>query len=555
MSNDTLRILLIGSLFLTGYLLVLAWDADHSKNQNLTSADSAFSSSPPNKSSHPSNQDVPLAVLSPEHAGLAEDPNKTKQNTRLNVEIQTDTYKVWIDLHGGDLVRLELKQFPLTLKQPDNYVTLMESTDQHIYIAQSGLRSEQGPDRPSGRPFYKALSHKWFLTEQHLEVPLFWQSDDGVRVQKIYRFMRNNHKITLTFRVENNSSKVWTGALFTQIKRDRHIPESGAGASFGPRAYTGAAFTTDQERYLKVDFDDLDEQDFQAKVQGGWVAMLQHYFLVAWVPDAKTTNLYYGKSQKDNTYQVGFVGQTQQVEVGQTAVFEVQLYAGPKQQKALSELAENIDLTVDYGFLWWLSQPLFSLLQFFDQWVDNWGLAIIILTVLIKIVLYPLSAAAYRSMASMRRLAPELKRLQERYSEDRQQLSQEMMGLYRKNKVNPLGGCLPMLLQMPVFLALYWVLYESVELRQAPFILWITDLSVKDPWFVLPILMGGTMYLQQLLNPPVPDPIQARILKMMPLVFTVFFLFFPSGLVLYWLVNNVLSILQHYMVNRQYGVR
>lgn len=548
MNSDTLRILLIVSLFLTGYLLVLAWDADYNKKPH-----SDANNTPTNS---PKTQDVPFVTLPEESLVLAERPaSGTTQNTRPNIAVQTDTHKVWINLRGGDLVRLELEQFPLTLEQPEDHVVLMESAAQHTYVAQSGLRSEQGPDEHSGRPLYRTLKNNWALTDQHLEVPLFWESDDGVKVQKIYRFMRNSHQITLTFQVDNHSPTTWTGALFAQIKRDRHIPQSSSGTSFGPRAYTGAAFTTDNDRYLKVDFDDLDEGDFQAKVQGGWVAMLQHYFLVAWVPDAKTTHLYYGKSQQDGIYQVGFVGQTQRVESGQTAILEAQLYAGPKQQKALSKLADNIDLTVDYGFLWWLSQPLFALLQFFNQWVNNWGVAIIILTLLIKIVLYPLSAAAYRSMANMRRLAPELKRLQERYSEDRQQLSQEMMGLYRKNKVNPLGGCLPMLLQMPVFLALYWVLYESVELRQAPFVLWIADLSSKDPWFVLPILMGGTMYLQQLLNPPVPDPIQARILKMMPLVFTVFFLFFPSGLVLYWLVNNLLSILQQYLVNRQYEAR
>jgi YidC/Oxa1 family membrane protein insertase len=314
----------------------------------------------------------------------------------------------------------------------------------------------------------------------------------------------------------------------------------------------GAAFTTAESRYEKVDFDDLDDAPFSLSQAGGWLAMLQHYFLSAWVPSAGDQTLRYsGRALGDGTYVAEFVQPQVTVPAGTTADFEAVLYVGPKAQARLEALAPNLSLTVDYGFLWWIAVPLFQLLELLNHLVHNWGLAIILLTLTVKLLLYPLSAAAYRSMANMKKFAPEMRRLQELHSDNRQKLSEEMMALYKKEKINPMGGCLPMLLQMPVFLALYWVLYESVELRQAPFLFWIQDLAAIDPYFVLPLLMGATMYFQQTLNPPPPDPMQARVMKLMPVMFTVLFLFFPSGLVLYWLTNNVLSIAQQWWITRQ----
>lgn len=558
MSPDTQRFLLLGGVFAVGYLLVLAWDKDYSSapqhpDTPTTQHDSA---SPTHQT--PTTIDVPVIKTDPSPPATLNvtTPNFTSANQGPIglVEVETDSYRLWLDLTGGDLVDLQLKQYPISLDNPEVPITLLQRSANHTYIVQSGLRSEAGPDWYAARPQYTTRSTHWVLDDTHdeLRVPLVWRGQDGLEVTKTYIFTKNSHRIRLLFEINNQSKTNWSGNVFAQIKRDAKPPSLSTGVAFGPRAYIGAAFTTPEDRYLKIDFDDLEEQSFQASVQGGWVAMLQHYFLTAWVPPADSLNIYYGQKQSDGTYQVGFIGPTTTTTSGNQTTIELLLYVGPKLQSELSSLADNLDLTVDYGFLWWLSQPLFWLLKAIQSVVINWGVAIIILTTCIKIILYPLSAAAYRSMANMRRLAPKLKRIQERHAGDRQRLSQEMMGLYKKEKINPLGGCIPILLQMPVFLALYWVLYESVELRQAPFVFWITDLSTKDPWFVLPILMGGTMYVQQLLNPPIPDPMQARIIRMMPIIFTLFFLIFPSGLVLYWLTNNILSILQQHLANKKY---
>jgi YidC/Oxa1 family membrane protein insertase len=273
----------------------------------------------------------------------------------------------------------------------------------------------------------------------------------------------------------------------------------------------------------------VDDAPFEATVEGGWVALMQHYFLGAWVGDPDRSHRFYGRQGRDGLYRFGYTGPSVEIAPGSEAELSAQLYLGPKDQNRLAEVAENLKYTVDYGFLWWIAEPQFQVLSIFHALVGNWGLAIILLTLAVKLLLYPLSAAGYRSMANMRRVAPEMKRLQERHADDRQKLSQEMMALYQREKINPLGGCFPILIQMPVFLALYWVLFESVELRHAPFLLWIRDLAAMDPWFVLPVLMGGSMYLQQLFSPPPPDPTQARILKIMPFAFTFLFLFFPSG--------------------------
>jgi YidC/Oxa1 family membrane protein insertase len=350
------------------------------------------------------------------------------------------------------------------------------------------------------------------------------------------------------YRVRNLTDRSIKASMFAQIKRDANDPYGDSSFSLGPQPYLGAALTTQENRYEKLEFDDLDEGRYQSTQQGGWIAFLQHYFLSAWIANPDETNNYYGQRRNDGTYMVGFSGPLQEVSPGAIGEWSARFYAGPKDQKRLEEIAENLNLTVDYGFLWWLAVPLFYLLDWLHAFVGNWGVAIILLTVLVKLVLYPLSAHSYKSMANMRRVAPQMKRLQERHADDRQKLSQEMMALYKKESVNPLGGCLPMLLPMPIFIALYWVLFESVELRHAPFALWINDLAAMDPYFVLPLLMGGSMYLQQLLSPAVGDPMQVRMMRLMPVMFTVMFLFFPAGLVLYWLVNSVLSIAQQWYV-------
>jgi YidC/Oxa1 family membrane protein insertase len=434
------------------------------------------------------------------------------------------------------------------LSSPDIPYELLNVGSGRTYIAQSGLIGPDGLDSGSDRPLFVTSQPNYELTgEGTLEV-LFEAVHHNVDVQKKFVFTADEYLVDVSYRIENRLNRPFEASLFAQIKRDGEDPEGDESSGFGPRPYVGGALTTPDSRYQKIEFEDLDEEDFRASVTGGWIAFLQHYFLSAWIANEDDANTYYGRKRSDGTYIVGYTTPMQTVSAGSSGEWQTRFYAGPKDQKRLEEIADNLNLTVDYGFLWWLAVPLFSLLDWLHELVGNWGAAIILLTVMVKLVLYPLSQASYKSMANMRRVQPQMKRLQERYADDRQKLSQEMMGLYKKEKVNPLGGCLPMLLPMPIFIALYWVLFESVELRQAPFMLWIDDLAAMDPFFVLPLLMGGSMFLQQMISPMAGDPMQVRMMKMMPIMFTVLFLFFPAGLVLYWLVNSVLSIAQQWYV-------
>ena len=319
----------------------------------------------------------------------------------------------------------------------------------------------------------------------------------------------------------------------------------------GTSAYTGGAISSPEKRYEKITFDAMTEQPLSRDVQGGWVAMIQHYFVSAWVPGQQESNHLYTKALPDERFIIGLVEPTVQVPPGATGTLDAELYMGPKDQTRLEQIATGLDLTVDYGWLWFIAQPLFWLLKWFHHLVGNWGVAIILVTLLIKLAFYKLSATSYRSMANMRRMAPKMQDLKQRYAGDREKLNHAMMELYKKEKINPLGGCLPIVVQIPVFIALYWMLLESVELRQAPFFLWIHDLSVMDPYYVLPLLMGVSMFIQQRLNPAPPDPIQAKVMMALPFVFTVFFAFFPAGLVLYWFVNNLISIAQQWFITRR----
>ena len=467
------------------------------------------------------------------------------------VKVTTPTLQAWIDLLGGDIVRIQLPKFPLTKDRPDVPYLLLDNGRGHTYIAQSGLLGAEGLDSGGQRPLYRARSNELSLTgDGTLELELVAEQG-GFQITKTFVFSSDAYLVDVRYQLVNNSGGPVDVGLFAQIKRDDKEPYGESSFTLGPQPYLGAALTTGESRYEKLDFDDLDESDFRVSVEGGWIAFLQHYFLSAWIANPEETNRFYGQRRSDGTYIVGYTSPASNLSAGDTGQWQTRFYAGPKDQKQLEKIAPNLNLTVDYGFLWWLAVPLFYILDWFHSFVGNWGLSIILLTLLVKLVLYPLSAASYRSMANMRRVGPQMKRLQERHSDDRQKLSQEMMALYKKEGVNPLGGCLPMLLPMPIFLALYWVLFESVELRQAPFMLWIDDLAAMDPFFVLPLLMGASMYIQQLLSPAMGDPMQVKMMRLMPVMFTVLFLFFPSGLVLYWLVNNVLSIAQQWWIMRQ----
>ena len=555
------RILLLIGLAATGYLMILAWNDDFIKKPTASeysrpadpqplSAEGVMS--PPGSVVVAEQTDVPDASLI-----ATQDPGQTTsiaapETPGRLVKVATPELNVWIDRLGGDIVRVELPRFPVSLEAQDVPFVLLDHSAGHTYIGQSGLIGADGIDAGGQRPLYRTAAGEYRLEDDEpLQVELS-ATVGGQDVTKRYLFRPGDYLVDVDYTVKNNESHPIKASLFAQIKRDTKDPDGEGSFSLGPQPYVGAALTTDENRYEKLEFEDVeDDGTYRQVVTGGWMAFLQHYFLSAWVASEDESNNYYGQKRSDGTYVFGYTGPLKTVEPGGEGTWQTRFYAGPKDQKQLEEIAPNLNLTVDYGFLWWLAVPLFYLLDWLFSVSGNWGVAIILLTVLVKIVLYPLSAASYKSMANMRRVAPQMKRLQERHADDRQKLSQEMMNLYKKEKVNPLGGCLPMLLPMPIFIALYWVLFESVELRQAPFFLWIDDLAAMDPYFILPLLMGGSMYLTQVLSPAVGDPMQVRMMKMMPIMFTVLFLFFPAGLVLYWLVNNVLGVAQQWYVIRQ----
>ncbi len=462
------------------------------------------------------------------------------------VQVDTDVVQAQIDTRGGVIRSLKLKQYPTSLEQPDDWLELIHSQSDSAHILQSGLRNKSEL-APTHHSIFQVENANFELAEgqDELVVPMTWEKD-GIRVTKSYRFRRGDYLIQVDHLVENASDADWQGSQYRQIQRTRPLETSRL-----LYTYTGSVYYTDETKYEKVDFDDMEDSQLKLEAVGGWIAMIQHYFLSSWIPGQEETNLIYTISnirRSPSTYTIGMRSQNLVVPAGDSGQFSSQLFIGPKLTSRLEEIAPGLDLTVDYGVLTFLSKPLYWLLSWYHGFVNNWGVAIILLVFTVKALFYKLSETSYRSMAKMRKVSPRLKTLKERYGDDRQKMNQAMMELYKTEKINPMSGCLPILVQIPVFIALYWALLESVDLRQAPFVLWIEDLSVMDPYFVLPILMGISMVIQQKLNPPPPDPIQAKIMMALPFVFTVFFAFFPAGLVLYWVVNNVLSIAQQWVI-------
>lgn len=467
------------------------------------------------------------------------------------VTVETDVLKVTIDTLGGDIVRVALPQYPVSLQNKGQATVLLNRTDNHLYVAQSGLIGPHGTDTQRGRPAFIAANSSYSLADGKDEVVVDLVVEQGLTtVTKRFVFRRGDYLVDISYLIDNRSAESWQARMYGQIKRDAYNPNPGN--FLNPQPFLGAALTTTEKNYRKMSFGDLDDESIKTAKTGGWVAMVQHYFISAWVPDqTQQNNFEVFKQTGQETYLLRFTGPTQEIAPGTKGEIRSAFYVGPKDQYRLEKISPYLDLTVDYGWLWWMAKPLFFGLYFLHELFGNWGWSIILLTVFVKLLLFPLSAASYRSMARMRKLQPEMARLKEECGDDRQKLSQGMMELYKKEKVNPLGGCLPMLVQMPVFLALYWVLNESVELRQAPWLLWIQDLSVQDPWFVLPILNAACMYVLQTLQPAPPDPLQAKVLKFMPIGFSFFFMFFPAGLVLYWTVNSLLSIAQQWTITRK----
>ena len=478
-------------------------------------------------------------------------PSLASSKTRSElIEIQTDTLDVIIDTKGGDIVKVALPQYPQQLKTPDKPFILLNRAQNHTYLAQSGLVGPNGTDKSGSRPTFSTSQSRYTLAEadDKLVVDLYYE-EGGTNITKRFTFSRDSYLIDLEYLIDNQSENVWSAALYGQIKRDSHKPSN---EMIGMQPYVGAAITTLDENYKKISFGDLKDKTVEIDRVGGWVSLIQHYFVSAWIPDPESKAKYtLRKLKNQDIYLLSYTGTLVNVEPASSQSIKAQFYAGPKVISELEKISPHLDLTIDFSWLWFIAKPLFLGLDWIHGIVGNWGIAIILLTLAIKILFFYPSAISYRSMAKMRKLQPKMMELKEKYGDDRQKMGPELMKLYKKEGVNPFGGCLPILMQMPVFIALYWVLMESVELRHAPFFLWITDLSVKDPWFILPLLMGLTMYIQQKLNPTPPDPMQAKVMQMMPFFFTILFAFFPAGLVLYWVVNNTLSIIQQYIITKQ----
>jgi YidC/Oxa1 family membrane protein insertase len=554
---DLQRSLLIGAIAVLSFMLLTKWvdfqDARESaQTQESTRLISSDSTAPelPSTASADTEEDLPTLVDNAEPVNKAVDPVST--NSGRIIQIHTDVLQLAIDLEGGDIIELDLPKYLAKIDQPEPYV-MLEQNQTRTYIAQSGLIGTDGIDK-NGRPTYTTTSSVYTLPENddELVVKLQYQNDAGVKVTKRYTLRRGEYLINIDFLVENGSDTRWQANLFGQLKRDNSPqPSSGSSGGMGLQPFLGAATTQPDDHFTKFTFQDMAEEPFKATLPGGWIAMIQHYFLSAWIPDPAQNHTYSTRATSSGFNIAGFTSPAVVLDPGQQGEVGAQFYSGPKDQYRLKEISPYLELSVDYGWLWWIAQPLFWLLTKIHSLVGNWGVAIILLTVLIKAAFFKLSATSYRSMANMRRVQPKMQDIREQYADDKQKQSQAMMELYKKEKINPMGGCLPILVQMPVFIALYWTLMESVELRQAPFILWIQDLSVMDPYFVLPLMMGASMFFMQMLNPPPPDPMQAKIMKWMPVVFTFFFLWFPAGLVLYWVVNNLLSMAQQYVITRQ----
>ncbi len=554
---DFRRGILFFGLAVVSYMLVLAWNEDYGQQaQQVTQTPPAPVAQNLDTNAAGSAGDTGnTEFTTPEEQAtqsVDSQPNKAVSTAAPRVSVKTDVFDLEIDLKGGNIVSALLPQHKVSLGS-DQAMPLLESNNQRYYVVESGLFGKNGFDssRNGPMPVYQAEQSVYVLDEgeESLQVDLTFQHESGVTVTKRYVFGRNAYKIDVSYLINNQSTSEWEGNFSGKIVRDRSQDPSEQN-SMGMQSFLGMVLSSQQEPYEKIDFEDMLEEPVNRQVQGGWVAFIQHYFLSAWVPNAEQTHTYQSRV-KNGVYLMGFISPATKVAPGEQAEIKATLYVGPKIIERLEEIAPKLDLTVDFGFLFFIAYPLFLLLDFFFGLVGNWGFAIILVTVVVKAVFFKLSAASYRSMANMRRVAPKLQSLKDQYGDDRQKMSQAMMDLYRKEKINPLGGCLPSLVQMPVFIALYWVLLESVQLRHAPFMFWITDLSVKDPYFLLPILMGASMFIQMQLNPTPPDPMQARIMKLMPIMMTVFFLWFPAGLVLYWLVNNILSIAQQWVITRQ----
>ncbi len=533
-------------------------DAKHGTNipSGITGDDSATVPS--------GSDDLPLDLATSDKATA---PDQQAISAAI-ISVTTDKLIIKINPRGGRIEQVEMLDHLTEQADTGVPLKLLESSSNRYYTAIDGL-VYRDRTRTENLLFKSTDSSYDFTGQEGASLTLSAIDAKGNKITKRYRFPANDYVIQSEITIANRGQEPWYGRYHGEIVRDNSEDPGSDDAPMGMRPFLGVATTTPDTPYEKISLRDIAKENYEQRVEGGsWIAMIQHYFVSAWIPNQDTAQTIYTRQrqfQQKGINVIGFIGADHTVEPGSTHTFSATFYAGPKDQYRLGQLSENLDLTLDYGFLWWLSQPLYALLHMFatgelhifGKVIDvfsgfqNWGLAIIALTFVVKAIFYKLSAASYRSMANMRRVQPKLLALRERYASDKQAQSKAMMELYQKEKINPLGGCLPILIQMPVFIALYWALIESVELRHAPFALWITDLSVMDPYFILPIIMGATMWFQTKMNPTPPDPMQAKIMQWMPIIFTFFFLWFPAGLVVYWVTNNILSIAQQWYITKK----
>ena len=549
---ENVRLLLVVALAFIGLMLWEAWQSDYGADKSpiaVAPKDSAAPDTPRPEDTPSPQAETPTPAIAetlidtPPPAVQASSPAADAEPEI--VVIENDVLSVNISTLGGTVERVALLAYPINVAHPDQPVELLTQTEDRTFIYQGGLAGNA--QAPTHHDQYTTEETYYRLNEDQNELiaTLRWRSGTGLEVDKHYKLKRGSYIIEIEYGVRNESDALWRIHFYEQLQRSDVSGRQGM-----VYTYTGAAFSKPEKRFEKFDYDDLEDVPLDEVAADAWIGVMQHYFIAALVPPQTETYRYYSKILDEDRYLVGFVSPAFDVAPGESETLTTRTYIGPKRHDILADIAPGLELAVDYGVLWFIAKPLFVLLEYIYDITGNWGWGIMILTLIIKIAFYPLSAAGYRSMANMRKVQPRLLALRDRYADDKAQLNQAMMQLYKEEKINPLGGCFPILIQIPVFIALYWVLLESVEIRQAPFVLWIHDLSGKDPFFILPVLMGLSMWGQQKLNPAPLDPTQAKVMQLLPWVFTVFFAFFPSGLVLYWLVNNILSIAQQWRITR-----
>lgn len=563
------RLFLILLLGMISVMLYFEWQKDYGPKPPATTVSQSGTATTDLPATPTPQQAVDTSMPVPESAGAAPDTQPQVQQPTMSsrgkiITVETDVYRLEIDSQGGTIGKLDLLKYPVSVEEPDHPFRLLDTSRQRIFNAQHGFHISRPDARlksltPNAKTVFTTASDHYKLEGDELTVDLSWTNSMGMTFNKRFIFKRGSYSINMRHQIKNPTPLTWTGHSFVRLER---TPEEKKGGLGMLPTYTGAVYYSPENKYDKVDFDDIDDSlkpgqkgyldAINSEFAGGWIAMIEHYFVGAFIPPKSDVYRYFTHKpvKQGNRYWIGMMSTEKTIKPGETLDTSLTFYVGPKIQKDLEVLAPGLELSVDFGWLTVISKPLFWLLDKIHSLVGNWGWAIILLTLTIKLVFYKLSETSYKSMARMKKLGPRMKQISDRYADDRQRKGQAIMELYKKEKVNPMGGCLPILIQIPVFIALYYVLLESVELRQAPWILWINDLSIKDPYFVLPLIMGASMFFQQKLNPPPPDPMQAKMMMMLPFVFTILFLFFPSGLVLYWVVNNLLSIAQQWYITR-----